>query len=57
VKAFENEGCNEESRLKEEVNKLQAKLAKKDSALSGPIQKHMALKKFLVRTESALNRA
>lgn len=47
VKAFENEGLSEESRLREENTRLQAKLTKKDSALSDLIQEHMALKKTL----------
>ena len=47
VKAFENDGRNEGTRLKEENARLQAKLMKKDSALSDLIQEHMALKKTL----------
>ena len=46
-KAFENEGRSEEARLKEENARLQAKLTKKDSALSDLIQEHLTLKKTL----------
>jgi transposase-like protein len=52
VKAFEADERREESRLREQVSTLQAKLQRKDSVLSELMEEHVALKKVLGRTKS-----
>ena len=47
VKAFESEDRRDETRLKEKVSTLEAKLQRKDSVLSELMEEHIALKKNL----------
>lgn len=47
VKAFDRDERHENSELKEKVDRLEAKLRKKDNALSELIEEHIALKKSL----------
>lgn len=47
VKAFESDETREESRLKERVDALEAKLQRKDAVLSELMEAHLDLKKSL----------